>query len=1154
VSQLHVVRRTSLGDLAVDLVRHLATSPPADPFAPVEVAVPSRGVERWLTQRLATDLGAVGDEHGVCANVRFPFPGAVVQRALQATLGPDLPSDDPWAPRRLAWPVLSYLEAMPRDAAHAPLHAHLDDAGRRADRRRFPLARRIADLFDRYGMYRPAMVRRWADGEDLLADGTPLPPNVAWQPPLWRALAEHLDAPSLEARFRVAIHELRDDQVARPDDLPHEVTIFGVASLPPLHLDLLGALAVHRPVTVHALTVCTAWPARGPAPEPSHPLLASCGVAARHGHNTLARHLPADPPPTTGVQLVLGEPAPAPLAADGPTPDTALGTLQADVRADRRRGTPAHPAVPLRPDDRSVQVHACHGPTRQLEVLREVLLGLLEDDRTLEPRDIVVLTPDIAAYDPVISAVFSDGDRPGERRSAAASGVPALPFRVADRTVRDENVVAQVLLELLDLVPSRVGASAIVDLLATPPVSARFGLTANDVETLPTWILGTGISWGIDATHRRELIGLDDRSHTWEAGLDRLVLGATMPDDGVRIVDGVVPYDDVEGSEVDLLGRVLAATDTVFDALRRLRDPRTITAWRDALEEVVDQLLDPGPGARGDADLTWQLAAVRDALATVVDDSAGQDADPSAVVLTLDEVRAVLGAHLGQVSGSAHYGTGAITFAGLEPLRNVPHRVVCLVGLDDGSLPRAGHRHGFDLLGTHPEPGDPDPRIEDRQLLLDAVLSAGDHLVVTYTGHDPRSNELQQPAVPVSELLDVLDRTLTVDDGTGDTVRQRLTSSHPLQPHSSRYFRPAQGDEPPVLRAFDRRQLAAAVTAAGERTPAGGFFPTDRPLPPAGPEDLDTDLVELADLIRFLQHPIRHLLQRRVGVSLGEDDRRLEDRDPTELDHLGRWKLGQDLLERTLAGTSPQGWREFVLACGDVPVGGLGEVQLDGIEDLVGALCSSVGSIEGERAPIAVDVTVPLPGAADRQVRLVGTVEVVGSTVLHVSVSTLKAKHRLATWTRMLAATLARPDLLPHGRLLTRRGATVQDTTVHPLAPVEADDGGTVDAPTRAGALLGDLVALYHRGHREPVLLPPDVAADYAKARRGGASHAAAVTKVHGSWAATSNQVTWSEQTDAYNVQAFGAERDIADLVEATSFADDALRIWTPILEAEAGP
>jgi exodeoxyribonuclease V gamma subunit len=1143
---VRILRGTSVDDLEIGLADRLASCPPADPFAPVDIAVPSRGMERWLVQRLAADLGARDGEAGVCANVRFPFPGSTIRRVLSAVLGDDLPDEDPWSPQRLAWPLLEHLEDLSADPVNAPLHAHLSEGGERAERRRYPLARRIADLFDRYAMYRPEMVRGWTEGGALDAAGEPLLPNMAWQPPLWRALVERLGVPSPDARFRRAIGDLERGRIARPDDLPPEVTVFGVLSLPPLHLELLAALAPTVEVTIHALAPCTSWSPGHPPSEPSNPLLASCGIAAQNAHAAFARH---ESPWQQGAEPEAGFVTPVD-PGDG---SSALQVLKADIRHDRRRGQQGDNPVPLRPDDRSVQVHACHGPMRQLEVLREVVYGLLEDDHTLEPRDIVVLTPDITAYDPIISAVFSDGDPPGgrSRPASGASGVPTLPFLVADRTVRDENAVAQALLAVLDLVTARVAASAVVDLLASGPVSARFGLSPTDLAELPSWVLGTGISWGMDGEHRNELIGLDDATHTWKAGLDRLVVGAAMSDDGTRMVGRVVPYDDVEGSDVELLGRLATATDALFHCLRSLRSRRPVAAWQEALENVVERLLDPGAGPQRDARLAWQLTAVREALAGMVLDSRGSDNAPSDVELTLEEVRTILGSHLGQPSGSARYGTGAITFAGLEPLRNVPHRVVCLVGLDDGALPRSGHRHGFDLVAMHPEPGDPDPRVEDRQLLLDAILSAGDHLVITYTGHDPRTNELRQPAVPVSELLDVLSDSLTVDDDAGSDVRSRLVTSHPLQPHSPRYFRPPlEGSgEGVVPRAFDRRQLAAALTAVRDRRPAPDFFPADRPLPSPGGGELDPHLIELGDLIRFLEHPVRHLLQRRVGVMLGEDDRRLEDRDPTELDGLERWKLGQDLLDQHLAGSPRERWRELTLACGTVPVGGIGEVALDGIEELVEKLCEQVERIEGEGASVPVDVLVPLLAGGDR--RLVGSVEVVGSTVLHVGVSKLKAKHRIATWTRLLAVIAAQPGLDPVGRLLGQDKNLVagyRDTTLRPLAATQAD--GVHDDPAEfARGHLANLVDLYLRGHSQPLPLLPEVACAYSSCREKGEDHEAALARARSAW--EGNDRYAGEQGDAYVVQAFGSERDLADLVRSTTFAGDALRIWGPIVEAE---
>jgi exodeoxyribonuclease V gamma subunit len=1144
-SSLRVLRGASVDDLVGGLAQRLVSAPPADAMAPVRIAVPSRGMERWLTQRLADHLGALDGEAGVCANIAFPFLGSIVHGALAAVLGDGPDATDPWSPQRLAWPLLGLLDELPEDPVYEPLRSHLLEGSERAHRRRFPLARRIADLFDRYALYRSDMVRRWAEGASLDADGASLPPNVAWQPPLWRAVTERVGRPSLDRRFAAAVAALEAGSVARPDDLPADVTIFGVLSLPPLHLDLLAALARHTEVTIHAVAPCRRWaPGRVPA-DPRNPLLAASGIAARDAHAAFAAHEGAHVPPP--------DPTPDDDAAAPAAPSTALAVLQADVRDDRRRGPRAAAAVHLGEADRSVQVHACHGAMRQLEVLREVLFGLFEDDPTLEPRDVVVLTPDIEALAPVITAAFLEGHRPGDHpRGPADRGLPGLPFRVADRTVRDENTVARALLDLLELVTARVGASAVVDLLATRPVSTTFGLSPADLAHLPAWVLGTGTTWGMDAAHRDRLIGLDDAAHTWGAGLDRLVLGAAMADDGTRMVGGVVPYDDVEGPRVELLGRLHQATDALFTALLALSDPRSVEAWREALDATVTALLDPGHGASRDATLTSELAAVREALVEMVRDSAGPTGEPSGVRLTLEEVRTVLGSRLEGRTGGAQYGTGAITFSGLAPLRNVPHRVVCLVGLDDGALPRTHHHHGFDLLATQPRPGDPEPRVEDRQLFLDAILSARDHLVITYTGHDPRTNELQQPAVPVSELLDVLEDSL--ETGEDGTVRSRVLVSHPLQPHSARYFGATDG-APPVPQAFDPHRLAAAEVAAAERRPAPAFFA--HPLPPPGEELLDPVVVELADLVRFLQHPIRHLLQRRLAVSLGGDDRRMTDRDPTELDALERWKLGEDLLGQRLAGPGASRWRELTLACGTVPVGGLGEVALDGIEDLVDRLCTAVGGIDGEPRSLPVDVLLPIPagdGVAAGGRRLVGSVDLIGTTVTHVSVSRLKAKHQIAAWVRLLAVLAAEPDATATARLLGRDGSLVggvrKVTLALPVAsePEQAEQADQADQADQARAHLAELVALYLRGFSEPVPLLPEVSYRYARCRADGKGAPEALAQADRTWDDGQDR---GEQADAYVVQAFGSDAPLAELVERYGLTELAERVWLPVIAAE---
>jgi exodeoxyribonuclease V gamma subunit len=857
-------------------------------------------------------------------------------------------------------------------------------------------------------------------------------------------------------------------------------------------------------------------------------------VVARDAHTILADHLER--------ARLRGETGGAKV---GPEPRTVLQTLQEDVRADVRRGDDAEP-ITRAADDGSVQVHACHGPVRQLQVLRESLLAVLEVDRSLEPRDIVVMTPDIEVYAPIVSAAFAPRD--DDEDAEGGTGPPDLPVRVADRALTDDNPVAGVLTTVLELSSGRVGASEVLDLLASEPLRARFGLSAADLETLPGWLLESGVSWGIDAEHRRELIDLDDGSHTWSFGLDRWTLGAAMADDGTRMVGGVVPYDEVEGAAVELLGRVAAATDHLFHWLRALRAPRPIEAWQEALAETVTALCDPGPGPHRDAALASQLAEVRAALEDMVADARTKEGRFPALQLTLEELRGMLGERLGGGTSHTSYGTGAITVTGLVPLRNVPHRVVCLVGMDDGAIPRTGARHGFDLLESPSRPGDPDRRLEDRQLVLDAILAARDHLIITYTGHDPRTNEVRQPAAPVSELLEVLDRSVRYADrrapdertGTPPSLRPAraiVVRTHPLQPHSARYFRQALEGEEPVPRAFDRHHLAAAraaVTASGHAPP---FLAARLAPPPDGPAT--AGVVELDDLVRFLEQPVRFLLRRRLGLSLGEDDQRLEDRDPLELDPLERWKLGQDLLERQLAGPVSERWREVTLAGGTVPVGGLGDVALGGIEELVDRLVERVGLLGAGEEVVPVDVAVTPPDGTSEPIRLLGAVTLRGDHVVHVGVSAPKAKHQLATWARLLAVAAARGDLTPRARLIGGDRSLASG-----VRELDLDPSGTA-----AVARLGELVGLYLEGHRAALPVLPETAKAYTVARRDGRTPDEAVRDAHHrAW--VGNRRFGGERDDAYVVQAFGRETELAEVVARHPIGDAAEQIWRPLLDA----
>ena len=166
--------------------------------------------------------------------------------------------------------------------------------------------------------------------------------------------------------------------------------------------------------------------------------------------------------------------------------------------------------------------------------------------------------------------------------------------------------------------------------------------------------------------------------------------------------------------------------------------------------------------------------------------------------------------------------TGAVTFCGIGSLRGIPFRVVCLIGLADTAFPRQAAVTEFDLMAERPRLGDRARRHDDRAAFLDALLSAREVLYLSYPGHNVRDDSPLPPAIPVSELLDYLGRSVA---GGADAVRRRLITEHRLQPWSPHYFRGYRGEVYRTKRA--RCSPTPRTTRRSQRGP--GPIPGPRP-------------------------------------------------------------------------------------------------------------------------------------------------------------------------------------------------------------------------------------------------------------------------------------------------------------------------------------
>ena len=889
---LHV-HRSDRADSLVSMLGDLIADPLDDPMTPEVVSVPTRGIERWLTQRLSARLGSrEAAEDGVCANVDFPFPGTLVNRALALAVGTD-PDADPWLPQRAVWPLMEVVQEHFDDGWLAPLAQHIRNSETVEESKRFASIRHVADLFDRYAVHRPEMLQRWVAG--TAAEG-----EAAWQVELWRLLRDRIGQPSPAERLLDACRRLREEPQLL--DQPPRLSLFGLTRLPASYLDVLDSLAEGRDVHLFLLHPSPALWERlagqvGPssrllsraqdptAATPRNPLLLSWGRDARE------------------MQLVLGGAVPhgeSAIPVPGAGARTLLQQVQDDVRADRAPigvGTGGHDdsRPELEADDDSIRVHSCHGRGRQVEVLRDAILHLLEDDPTLEPRDVIVMCPDIETFAPLIQATFGGHGLHGDSAGADRT----LEIRLADRSLRQTNPVMGVLAEVLELASARITATEVLDLAGRDPVRRRFHFSDDDLSRLEEWVNESFVRWGFDAAHRGsfQLEGIG--ANTWEAGLDRILLGVSMADEGQRLFGATLPLDDVDSGDIDLAGRLSEFVDRLRGALDDLGGHRTVDGWAETLARISDSLT-----ATSVRD-SWQRAELSGLLEGVVGEArTGEVTSP--VALSCDDLRSILSDRLKGKPTRANFCTGHLTVCTLVPMRSIPHRVVCLLGLDDGSFPRHIERDGDDLTARNQRVGDPEVRSEDRQLLLDALLAARDHLVVTYTGRDERSNLPRPPAVPVGELLDVVDHTVRVAHGR---ARDRLVIAHPLQPFDPRNFEPGvlvQG----APWSFDALHLAGARAALTPRHGAPPFL--EQPLDPYESNPIGLDQVE-----RFLRHPVRAFLRERLNVSLRNKTRDFEDAIPIVLDALEEWQIADRVLQARLAGASLEACLEAERARGD---------------------------------------------------------------------------------------------------------------------------------------------------------------------------------------------------------------------------------------------
>lgn len=1072
-------------EVLADLLAGVVRVPLSSPFVPEVVVVQSRGMERWVSMELSRRLG-------VWANCRFPFPNAFVKQIFAAVLG-QAASLDLWNPDVLSWRIMGLLPGFLDNPAFYPLRNYLSaehespgqgNAGR--ELKLFQLADRIADVFDQYSIFRPEMIAAWETGEtgEAGAAGGQTPPDQQWQAELWRALAGQTPL-RCRAGIRAEFLELLRRDGIDPmglrgrAGLPQRISVFGVSELPKFHIEIFLELSKLMDVNLFIMNPCKEYwfdivpqkvivREKKPAQhhrEEGNSLLASMGKSARDFFSILA---------DMGVE------------EDSFFPDSMaddeknlLTRVQADILHLRRRGVDNAPKARLDLDDESIRVHSCHGPMREVEALRDHLLDLFQQFPDIAPRDIVVMAPDIEAYTPFIQAVFA-APRDAFRDSAKDSGqdaAQAIPFSIADRTARRGSEIIDAFLAVLELGAGRFGAAQVLDLLENQAIKQKFILSDREAETARRWAFEAGIRWGVDAEHRREL-GLPGFSeNTWEAGIDRMLLGYAMSVDGDNLFKGILPFDAVEGAEAaTALGKLVEFRDRLFSSVRGLSRPRLLSAWAEDLIALFESLFQPLE------DEESETGMIRQALLGLAEIERLSGFDQPA---DFSVIRAWLTSSLGGASLGGGFLSAGVTFCAMVPMRGIPFRVLCLLGMNDAAFPRREKPLSFDLTASHPRPGDRSLRGEDRWLFLEALLSARDRLHISYVGQSQRDGKDLPPSVLVSELLDAVDQGFFIADDEDKKPSEILVVKHRLQAFSPAYFS-NQGS----LFSYSKENFSASRLLAPEasRKKRGLFI--DHPLPPPLEEDRQ---IELAELMGFFSNPAKRLLQKRLGFSLANKDETTEDREPFEVAGFEKYSLEQGLVDRRLTGKTAEekelaGALPILKARGELPHGVVGEVGFVSLARETGAFLRKVETHLKAAALEPVSFELAL-GDFRLEGRITGLRE---NGLALFRPAKLKAKDYIKGWLQHLALNLLAHNLIDDLELpdLPRTTRIIGKDKVAELPPLED-----------AASLLLNLLEIYWQGLSEAAPFFPEASLAYANGLRGkNGGRQKALSSARGKW------------------------------------------------------
>lgn len=855
------------------LARHLSELVKTDThtknvFRPVYIVTQTEGINIWLKQRLAQTLG-------IAANYRFLKPHELISKVYFLLGGQ---SSELLSAENMQWIIYRLLGEDDFVKRFPSVSDYYKTESSDNDVKRMALAKKIADLFDQYQVYRFKMISDWNEtpkGRDI----------TEWQQYLWiraKVLSEDR-LPDKTIIHRFITEALRD--TSKQEKLR--------AALPVIYVFGLSVTTSYYTQLYHALGVITDihFLMMNPSPgvywfdDKSEKLIARLkekkykNVDSLQQGNTLL----------TGWGKVLQDTfsllfeneelinSYEELDVTEPAGNTLLSSIQKAIyHSDTAKPNIDEAFL----TDGSITINSCYSPIRETEVLYNYLVGITAKmPGKLAARDILVLVSDVEAYAPYIKAIFKNA--PYKFR-----------FTIADEPYSSGDTISAALSALLSITEDNLTAENVLQLLEFSFIRKRFSL--SDVTGIRDAVNKANIRFGIENDTENESCFV-----SWKYGLQRIMYGICMSgeEEYGSGPEGFYPVDIAEGAGADQLIRFMHFVQILMHSLCNRKPERTLQKWSEYTQQVIDNMI-----CEPDETTDEEYRIIQDHLQSYHSDTE----------LFNEKIgdRVFVNSFLESLSIPTRAGSfvaGGITFCSLVPMRSIPFKVVALLGLNFDKFPRKDNALSFNLMGEKPQKGDRSIKENDKHLFLETVLSAEEYLYISYIGQSAKDNSLIPPSALTDELIDYI-----VSAFPHNTAgRDLLVTKHPLHGFSHKY----NGDDDKGLRTYLQ---------------GGRINELNLILPQKNIDSLSFDEIDLDALIRFFKNPVKGYYNNVLKIYYREEDALLPENEIFEIGHTEKWGLKHDLLTRdevSLAVT-----RDKLVKGGKLPLKSMADVVLQDTE------------------------------------------------------------------------------------------------------------------------------------------------------------------------------------------------------------------------------